>query len=456
MRMLNRVGITAALLVSMVAAPAAAQNWRWDLGVNGGYSWYRGMLGSDQTGLPDGTDWDDVKFEAGWLTGAQLTFWATPRIGIRANGTYSERPVTAENYALLDGEASSDEFFGDTNLWSGSGDLLFRFATPNTEWMGSEFLPYLALGVGRKWINQAGDRWTCDDDSCTPFRIFDPATNTTGNSFALIESSKWMGLVGLGADWRLSPRFALRLEASDRIYKPEIVEVTSIAGTVVASNDENVAQTVHEIAGQLGLHVLFGLQRPEVVAVTPAPLPPPPPPAQPEQPREDAITVCVIDPTAPNGIRMQSALFLHASGDTVIVADGNRVPLRQAVGQVQVARTADWYVRGEPLTLTVGQHQMQYLTYQGATMIEADRLTYLGTINGYPVYANRDEVADLRADIEELRRAEASNDLADILDEREDIRGELEDIKLLYVPLEPTGCVFQTVQMLEQVRKGKE
>jgi hypothetical protein len=26
---------------------------------------------------------------------------------------------------------------------------------------------------------------------------------------------------------------------------------------------------------------------------------------------------------------------------------------------------------------------------------------------------------------------------------------------LLYVPLEPTGCVFQTVQLLEQVRKGK-
>lgn len=462
MRMLNRVGITAALL-AMVAAPAAGQNWRWDFGVNGGYSWYRAMLGSEETGLSDNTDRDDVKFEAGWLTGAQLTFWVTPRIGIRANGTYTERPVVAENYDLLDGGQDADEWFDDVNLWSGSGDLLIRFATPNTEWMGSEFLPYLALGAGRKWINPAGDGVTCQDTeeneewSCHPFTVQEGATE--GNSFAMGEGNVMMGLVGLGADWRLSPRFALRLEVSDRIYKPEVYAADGppVGGVVNLTNgDEKVSQTVHEVAGQLGLQFLFGLARQEVVAVTPAPLPPPPPPAQPAQPREDAITVCVIDPTSPNGIRMQSALFLHSTGDTVVVSGGNRIPLNQAVGTVQVARTADWYVRGEPLTLTVGKHQMQYLTYQGATQIEADRLTYLGTINGYPVYANRDEVADLNADLAELRRAQASNDLADILDEREDVRGELEDIKLLYVPLEPTGCVFQTVQMLEQVRKGKE
>lgn len=434
MRMLNRVGITAALLVSMVAAPAAAQNWRWDLGFNGGGSWYSDMLGDDVTGSAD----DNAKFKAGWLAGSQLTIWVTPRIGIRANGTFSERPLTNSN-----DQDEGTYYWGDVNLWSGSGDLLFRFRQPNEDWMGSEFLPYLALGAGRKWINGASDPNICDDDACN---VFTAGTNT----FGLVESSKWMGLVGLGGDWRLSPRMALRLEVSDRIYKPEVVAFPTSADA------ENVSKTVHEVAGQLGLHFLFGLQRPEVVAVAPAPPPPPPAPPAPAPPREDAITVCVIDPTAPNGIRMQNALFLHASGDTVIEVNGTRTPLRQAVGQVQVARTADWYVRGEPLTLNVGRYQMQYLTYQGATMIEADRLTYLGTINGYPVYANRDEVADIQADLAELRSAQASNDLADILDERNDIRGELEDIKLLYVPLEPTGCVFQTVQMLEQVRKGKE
>lgn len=463
MRMWNRVALTAALLVPTVAAPAAAQNWRWDIGVNGGYSWYSGLLGSEDTGLPDGTDRDDVKFEAGWLTGAQLTFWLTPKLGLRANGTYTERPVVAENYDLLDGGTENDNWFEDVNLWSGSADLLFRLRSPNTEWQGSEFLPYLALGFGRKWVNPAEDAIQCIDApandmwSCYPFTVQEGTT--VGNSYAMGERSSWMGLAGLGADWRLSPRFALRLEVNDRIYKPEIYAAQAYVGTgnvTLTAGDDNVSQTVHEIAGQLGLHMLFGLARPEIVAVAPAPLPPPPPPAEaPPAPREEAVSVCVIDPTAPGGIRMQNATFLVASGDTVVTVNGNRVPLAQAVGTIQTARNADWYVRGEPLTLTVGQHKIQYLTYQGATQIPMDQLYFLGTVNGYPVYANKAETADLQADLDELRKARQSNDLADILDERNDVRGELEDIKLLYVPLESTGCVFQTVQMLEQVRKGK-
>jgi hypothetical protein len=267
-----------------------------------------------------------------------------------------------------------------------------------------------------------------------------------------------MGLAGLGGDIRLSPNFALRLEVSDRIWKPEIYAANAPTGTDVAltNGDTRVSKTVHEIGAQLGLHFLMGLARPEVVAVAPAPLPPPPPPpAQPEQPTEEAISVCVVDPTSPNGIRMQDALFLPATNDTVLVVNGNRVPLRQSVGQIQVARTADWYVRGEPLTLKVGQHQLQYLTYQGATQIPADQLTFLGTINGYPVYANSAEVADLNTQLSELRTAQARNDLENILAEHNDVRVKLESTKLLYVPLEPTGCVFQTVQLLEQVRKSK-
>jgi len=453
--MLNRVAITAALLVPMVAAPAAAQSWRFDFGVNGGYSWFSNAMSSDETGLSGEND--DVKFEAAPLLGSQLTFWLSPRIGLRANATYAETDLVNSN-----DEDTQNTLVGVVNLWSGSGDLLFRFRTPNEEWMGSEVLPYLALGLGGKWHNPAGDRYTCSDSeedkewSCAPFAI---GSGASASQFALGEQKVLMGLVGLGADIRLSPSIALRAEVNDRMWKPQIYDASNTGESNnidLPNGDELVSKMVHEIGGQLGLHFLFGMARPEVVAVAPAPLPPPPPPpAEPEPPREDAISVCVIDPTSPNGIRMQDALFLHATNDTVVVADGNRVPLRQSVGQIQVARTADWYVRGEPLTLRVGEHQLQYLTYQGATLIPADQLTFLGTINGYPVYANRAEVADLEADLAELRRANNRNDLEDVLDERNDVRGELEDIKLLYVPLEPTGCVFQTVQMLEQVRKGK-
>jgi hypothetical protein len=449
MRKLSRVGLAAALLVPVVAAPATAQSWRFDFGVNGGYSWYSNAMSSDETGLTG--DNDDVKFEAGPLLGSQLTFWLSPRIGLRANATYADRDLVNSNDSDTQGS-----LVPHVNLWSGSGDLLFRFATPNEEFAGTEFLPYLALGVGAKWHNPATDWIDCNDAtenktwSCAPF--------TAGPSeFALGEQKVLMGLVGLGSDIRLSRGLALRLEVNDRMWKPQIYAAEQAANVVQLPNgDELVSKTVHEIGAQLGLHFLMGMARPEVVAVAPAPLPPPPPPpAQPEPPREDAISVCVIDPTSPSGIRMQSALFLHATNDTVVEMNGNRVPLRQSVGQVQVARTADWYVRGEPLTLKVGEHQLQYLTYQGATQIPAEQLTFIGTINGFPVYANKAEVADLEADLAELRTARNSNNLEDLLDERNDVRGELEDIKLLYVPLEPTGCVFQTVQMLEQVRKGK-
>jgi hypothetical protein len=446
MRIVNRVALTAALLVPLVAAPAAAQRYRADFGVNGGFSWYSSALSEDVTGLTD----DKVRFEAGPLLGSQLTFWLTPRVGLRANATYADRDLITDESTLV----------SHVNLWSGSGDLLFRFRTPNEEWLGTEFLPYFALGLGGKWHNPAGDAFNCNDAaadepwSCAPFTL---GTGENASDFALGEQHVLMGLVGLGGDIRLSPGFALRLEVSDRIWKPEIYAADIGTGTEVAltNGDTRVSKTVHEIGAQLGLHFLMGLSRPEVVVVAPPPPPPPPPPVQPEPPREDAISVCVVDPTSPNGIRMQSAYFRHATNDTVVEVNGSRVPLRQSVGLIPVARTADWYVRGEPLTLKVGAHQLQYLTYQGATQIPADQLTFLGTINGYPVYANRADVAPLAASLAALRTSQSRNDLESILAGHDDVRGELDKVKLMYVPLEPTGCVFQTVQLLEQVRKSR-
>ena len=60
MRMLGRVALATALMVPVVVAPVEAQRWRWDLGVNGGFSWYSAMLGSEDTGIPDGSDRDSA------------------------------------------------------------------------------------------------------------------------------------------------------------------------------------------------------------------------------------------------------------------------------------------------------------------------------------------------------------------------------------------------------------
>lgn len=448
MNMTGKIAITTALLVPMVAVPVEAQNYRWDVGVNGGYSWYRNLLDGEELGLPDDTDLDDVKFDSGPLGGVQIGFWARPNLGFRLNGTYTDRPLIGDNIA------DGGDLISSVNLWSGSLDLLWRFAQPNQDWMGTEVLPYLALGLGGKWINPSGDGTACvdadgDEAFCEPFTV----DGVTGG-FGLPEQSRLMGLVGLGTDVRLSPNFALRLEVNDRIYKPEVYALDPD----LTLGEESVGQTVHEIAGQVGLHLLMGLDRAEVVSVVPAPAPPPAPaptPAPEPEPVEEAVTVCVVDPTVRSGLRMQSAYYRPATRDTVVMMNGNRVPLNNAVGSVMVVRDADWYVRGEPLVLTVGNERFEYTSYQGARRIEANDLAYLGTVNGYPVYADRDEVADVVDALADARDADRTADLGRILDERDDLRDEINDVEYLYVPVESTGCVFQALQPMAPVLKGK-
>lgn len=442
MRIISRAAITTALLLPLAVAPLAAQNYRWDIGVNGGYSWLTDMIDTDEAGFPDDFE-DDVKFGSGALLGAQLGFWAAPNIGLRLNGTYADRPLESGDVNLIE----------DVNLWSGSLDLLWRFSRPNTDWMGTEVLPYLALGLGGKWINPGGDAFDCTEDADGELDVCGPFDVATVGPFGVPEQTRLMGLVGLGADVRLSPNFALRLEANDRIFKPEVY---ALDPTTFVVGEESVGKTVHELGAQIGLHLLMGLDRAEVVSVAPAPapLPPPPPPPAPA-PVEEAVTVCVVDPTAVNGLRMQSAYYRPATRDTVVTINGERVALDDAVGSVMVVRDADWYVRGQPLTLRIGDENIEYLTYQGARRIEASDLAYVGTINGYPVYADRDEIADVVDELADARAANAGRDLGDILDENDDLRDSINDIEYLYVPVESTGCVFQALQAMEPVQKGK-
>ena len=87
MRAISRLVIVAALLAGLAPREAHAQRWTADWGINGGFSWYSEAL-DDEAGLTDGG-----RFAAGWLLGTQLTVWPSTRFGIRANGTFSERPL---------------------------------------------------------------------------------------------------------------------------------------------------------------------------------------------------------------------------------------------------------------------------------------------------------------------------------------------------------------------------
>ncbi len=429
--------ITALLLPLAAGAPLAAQSWRADLGINGGGSWYSPLLGGDQVNNTNG----DVRFRAGWLVGAQAGFWFTPRIGIRANGTYTDRPLKQGNSFM----GSDTELWHDVNLWSGTGDLLFRFKTPASTWTRMETLPYLALGLGEKWISPAGgDAFMFNNTTTTTTRNGIPINVPASGgvlfpAFFLPSQHVLMGLAGLGADMRLARSLGLRLEVGDRIYKPKVF--ATVPGTFTSLNsDNNVAKTVHEVYAQLGLHALLGVAAPPVVAVAPAPAPPPPPEAPAPAPATQSVSVCTVNPNS--GLTTTTATFNPATGDTTVIINGNTMPIAQAYTSVPVASNATWYVQGQPLVIGTGSSALNYVSFGSARNIDMNDLTYVGTVNGLPVFANRTDVANLTI----------PNPPVDISTNPTLVTG-LRNVQVLYVPLTSYGCNFQPLQVQQQVRK---
>lgn len=456
MRRTVHAALAAGAVILAAAMPAHAQRYRWDLGVNGGFSWYSNAFDEEDIFVDIVDDFDrfdvDGKFKAGWLLGGQLTFWVPSifgwedRLGIRANFAYTERPFEIDfNGTPFDGIGVDGEIeIDDVNLWSGTGDLLFRFGSPSRrEFSRVEWLPYVALGAGAKWIDPAFNVGVGDEEG---------SVVTIGDRIFLIEdATKFMGLVGLGTDIRIARRFALRAEVGDRIWDAPIraLGVDAINGDLIILEDDDVGNVIHELYGQLGFHVLFGMARPARVATVAPPAPPAPPP-----PAEEAITVCVIDPTVPRGISEIQALYVPTTGDTLVIVNGQRVAIARAYERRVVAvDQMDWFVRGEPLGITVNGEPAEFVTYGGGRVIRPGEIAFLGTVNRTPVYADADEARDIREELEERREARRSVDLEEILEERDDLREDFADIEVLYVPLQPVGCVFQPVRRVEEVRK---
>jgi hypothetical protein len=252
------------------------------------------------------------------------------------------------------------------------------------------------------------------------------------------------GRVGVGADIRVHPNFIVRLEAGDIMFdSPLYLDETT---------EEDEGNVVHELFGTLGIAIPFGFILPPPVAVV---TPPPPPPAPPA-PREERITVCVIDPTTGDtGIRTVQAIYLVDAGDTVVVQGANRVALRSTTGDVVIAPEASWYVAGEPLVfLDDGETRTEFMSYGGARVIPAGSLAFLGYQNGIAVYADADDVSDVREQWSDLREEAGEGDLDDVLEQRAELVEEFGEIEFVYVPMDPVGCVFQALQRVEEVRKA--
>ncbi|HUP89282.1 MAG TPA: hypothetical protein VM100_08030 [Longimicrobiales bacterium] len=426
-----------------MSSPAAAQSWKWDIGVNVGYSWFTPSLGRDETTLQGAGG--KVMFDDGFMVGFQpLTLWLKPGLGLRFNGRYREGSVTGN-------DLNDAKFVEHVNLWGATADLMFRLGTPAETFTKMEMLPYIALGAGAKWHNPNGDGFTCNETgtgksfNCSPFVTGIPGAP---KGWALGEQNAVAGLIGIGADWRLARAIALRTELNDMIFKPQFESATipAAGSRTWTVSKTNSAKLTHELGVQVGLQFLMGIASPPVVAVAPPP-PPPPAPAPAPEIRRESINVCVVDPTATNGLRMQSVTLIEGR-DTVI---GDR-PFRESLGSIRTAAGADWYVQGQPLVMTIGTGKASFTTYGSTRVIDAGDVTYVGTVNGYPVYADRDDVSSFISELNEQNRS--GQDLGIILNNQKTLRTTFEGVKVLYVPTSASGCVFQAVQRQEEVRKS--
>lgn len=244
-----------ALLVG-TAAQADAQNWKFDLGVNGGGSVLTPGL-DEQLGVDGG-----VQMDGGWLTGAQAALWLTPRIGLRANFGYTNRALSFDaRDETLFGENSN--LIDDVNLWTGTGDIMLRLASPSDRFTGTEVLPYLTGGVGTRWVNPVGDNFFVAGDEDREGETFTVA----GNTYFLEEKPATMFRAGVGADARISKNTAFRFELGDLMWEPPIFAVSNVNGTQVTVSPGDIGDLQHEFYATVGLHLLVGTDRGDRVAV---------------------------------------------------------------------------------------------------------------------------------------------------------------------------------------------
>ena len=157
MRALFKASMFALALAPFISTSASAQAYRWDATLNGGYTLRTSSVSFDNEFFFADELFDEELFDAGslhfnnsWMVGAQLGYWFTRQIGLRANMTYSAADFR---------QSSAADLMNDVNMWGGTGDVMIRFSKPREKWDGKEFLPYAALGLGAHWTNPPGDGW---------------------------------------------------------------------------------------------------------------------------------------------------------------------------------------------------------------------------------------------------------------------------------------------------------
>lgn len=424
-------------LAMLLPGGVSAQGHRWDLGVNAGGAYWTKLLDGDEAGVGG----EAVKFKPGWLLGSQATFFLTDRIGVRANGAWSYREVQQDGNLLA----------GDINLFHLTGDLLFRLRDP-----GAGFNPFVAVGAGPTWVRPMDNTHVGVDIPNSKYWDGSWLRTAGGGEYFIGQLTVLSGLASIGADFGNS-RVGLRAEIGDRFFHPHLHRVDSVTVHpgpekdflhVSPNGEEKVGGLVHELFAQVGLHLRFGVppRQQQPVAVAPAePTPTPTPPAQPQPqpPAEQAVSVCVVDPSAAGGVRTISAMYRPATRDTVV----SGVSYRSSLPTVTVASNATWFTSGAPARVTSGNRRLEWVAYGSPRSVSGEMMV-LGTLDNVPVYAAASDVASIRA------RFNANTPLATSLGNDRALWTSLENVRSLYVPTDVVGCRFQELQVRQPSTKG--
>lgn len=139
-------------------------------------------------------------------------------------------------------------------------------------------------------------------------------------------------------------------------------------------------------------------------------------------------------------------------GDTLVTMNGQRVDIHTAypANAPTYVRNADWFVAGQPLTMMVANRRYEYVTFGSTRIIEPEDLTFLGTVQGVPVFASRAEVASIAGTLSQLHATQ--RDLATIMQTNTEVRNVVSALDVVYVPYD-IGCAFVPMQRIEEVLK---
>lgn len=367
---------------------------RFDLGVYAGGSW-----------TSDWLEVKDVGFGIGYnpIFGGFGTAWAQPRFGVRLHGAYipSELPQADEEFqAVPDGRL--------LNVWLYDLDLMYRPFVERTDapyWLSSV---YLFAGGGGLTANVAGEsspeptnpRRDCVypytlSDACLSY---DPSYATVGQ-----------GTLGAGVNlFPLTNRIGLFGELGLHVYDSPF----HLFGNPARGDEECDVDCVGEDLLAFTPRLVAGVKL-ATGGTPPAPVPPLlPPPPPPAVPVEEAVRVCVLVDDVP---RYVDAVYLPATGDTVVSVAGMQRPFSEAYPAQGYAADQLFFINNEPVPFA----GRRYVRYGLPRVVQPEEITRIGDYQGIGVFVET---------------------------------GAPTPPPILYLPARP-ACEYQPYQLEEEVRR---